>query len=333
MFKHQYIDRSTQQPRDEVLYGDKIVNALYSPLTERVELLTRIASSEWLSNTLALISHDTLLRTKSNGITNFVRRAGVDLSESVEEIPELNTAEKLFQRQIRYWECRPLPENAASVVCPTDSRVIVGSLNEATSLFIKDKFFTLDELLGVDRKEWIDRFTGGDFAIFRLTPEKYHYVHVPAAGAVIDHYELAGRFHSCNPGATVFLITPYSKNRRIVTILDTDVDGGDGVGIIAVIEVVALMVGQVVQCYSEEQYYSPRTVECGMFLKKGQPKSVFRPGSSTVILLFEPDRVCFADDLLTNRFRQDVSSRFSLGFNQPIVETDVLVRSLLGQHA
>src|SRR5262249_52191781 len=154
------------------------------------------------------------------------------------------------------------------------------------------------------------------FALFRLTPEKYHYVHVPAAGQVVDFYEIHGRYHSCNPQATVSLITPYSKNRRVVTILQTDVPGGSHIGLVAIIEVVALMVGQIEQRYSEDRYDGPRSILPGMFLKRGQPKSLFRPGSSTVILLFQPGRVEFADDLISNRFRRDATSRFSLGFNQ-----------------
>ena len=52
------------------------------------------------------------------------------------------------------------------------------------------------------------------------------------------------------PGAVVALVTPYSKNSRVVTIIDTEVPGGTGVGLVAMIEVVALMIGEVVQCYS-----------------------------------------------------------------------------------
>src|SRR5262249_3507512 len=162
---------------------------------------------------------------------------------------------------------------------------------------------------------------------------KYHYVHVPAAGEVVDFYEIDGRYHSCNPHATVSLVTPYSKNRRVVTIVQTDVAGGSRIGLVAIIEVVALMVGCVVQRYSDDKYDFPRPVGPGMFIKGGQPKSRFRPGSSTVIVLFEKDWVSFAPDLISNRFRHDFSSRFSLGFNQTIVETDVKIRSLLATQA
>ncbi len=41
------------------------------------------------------------------------------------------------------------------------------------------------------------------------------------------------------------LASPYSKNKRILTIIDTDVPGATGVGLIAMIEVVALMIGDI----------------------------------------------------------------------------------------
>jgi phosphatidylserine decarboxylase len=116
-----------------------------------------------------------------------------------------------------------------------------------------------------------------------------------------------------------------------VTVLDTDCEGGDQVGYVAMIEVVALMVGQIVQRYSEGRYGDPQPLEKGMFLRRGAPKALFRPGSSTVVLMFQPGRVRFAQDLLRNQRKSGVRSRYSLGFGQPVVETDVKVRSLLAR--
>jgi len=169
----------------------------------------------------------------------------------------------------------------------------------------------------------------GDFAVFRLTPDKYHYNHTPVAGRVVDLYEVAGTYHSCHPAAVVEMVTPYSKNKRVVTVFDTDVEGGTGVGRLAMIEVAALMIGEVRQCYSAERYDDPAPIAVGDFLDKGLPKSLYRPGSSTDVLLFEPGRVRFADDLLRNLARADVASHFSLAFARPLVETDVPVRSTI----
>jgi phosphatidylserine decarboxylase len=90
-----------------------------------------------------------------------------------------------------------------------------------------------------------------------------------------------------------------------------------------------MMIGEIVQCYSEEGYERPVPVRPGMFLRHGVPKSLYRPGSSTDVVLFQPGRVRFAPDLLRNQARADVSSRFSAGFGRALVETDVRVRSLI----
>jgi Phosphatidylserine decarboxylase len=90
-------------------------------------------------------------------------------------------------------------------------------------------------------------------AIFRLTPDKYYYSHVPVGRLVLDVYEVGGTCHSCNPLAVV-AVAPFSKNRRVVTILETDVPGGARIGLVAMIELVALMIGDGVQCYSETGY-------------------------------------------------------------------------------
>jgi phosphatidylserine decarboxylase len=66
-----------------------------------------------------------------------------------------------------------------------------------------------------------------------------------------------------------------------------------------------------------------------MFLAKGSPKSLYRPGSSTDILLFQANRVEFSADLRSNTHRGDVSSRFSAGLGRPLVETDLKVRSTI----
>jgi phosphatidylserine decarboxylase len=129
----------------------------------------------------------------------------------------------------------------------------------------------------------------------------------------------------------VQVVTPYSKNRRVVTVIDTDVAGGTGVGLVAMIEVVAPMIGDVVQCYSAERYADPQPLRAGIFLARGAPKSRYHPGSSTDVLLFQEGRIRFAADLLANQLRTDVPSRFSLGFAHPLAETEVKARSLIAR--
>jgi phosphatidylserine decarboxylase len=326
--RHQYIDRATGAVANERLMANRIIRTLYSPKLENAPLLSKLASSRRVSEVLGYLNYDNALSSRLSGMRRFLRKCGIDTSELVDPPAKLDTPRKVFERKIKYWQCRPLPRVERCVVCPADSRAMVGSLRQTSGLFIKGKFFEFPELLGKGSR-WTRRFAEGDFAVFRLTPEKYHYTHVPVAGEVADFYSLKGRYHSCNPCVAVRLLTPYSKNRRVVTVVDTDCEGGEQIGFVAMIEVVALMVGQIEQRYSEERYDNPQSLAKGMLLRRGAPKALFRPGSSTVVLMFQSGRVRFAKDLVCNQQKPGVRSRYSTGFGLTVVETDVKVRSLL----
>jgi len=324
---HQYVDRRSGRLCVERPYGDALVRWLYSDVRENAPALYRLILSPRVSGLLGFINYDLPLGGAISGGRRFLRENGVNLEECVDPPETLNTMRKVFERRIRYWDCRPLPPERNAVVSPADARVLVGSFDETSALFLKGKFFDFEELLGGSKSGWLRSFAEGDFAIFRLTPDKYHYNHAPVAGVVRDFYEVRGRRHACNPSAVVTEVTPYSKNTRTVTVIDTDVKGGAQVGLVAMIEVTALMIGEVSQCYSRERYHSPQPITVGMFVERGCPKSLYRPGSSTDVLLFQRGRVTFDEDLIDNLRRHDAQSRFSRGFGRPLVETEVTARS------
>jgi phosphatidylserine decarboxylase len=324
------VERESGRICTERPFGDWIVNYLYSKKREQAPLVYELLGSQWFSSLLGWVNYDFPLGSSVSGIRRFLRTCAVNFEECLETPAQLDSARKVFERRIRYWQCRPMDDDSSSVVCPADCRVLIGSLRETSRLFLKGKFFEYEELLAPEKSQWLDAFHHGEYVICRLTPDKYHYNHTPVAGRVLDLYENDGAYHSCNPGPVIALASPYSKNKRVVTVIDTDVAGGTGVGLVAMLEVVALTVGDVVQCYSSVEYRNPQPVNRGIFLQKGCPKSLFRPGSSTTVLLFQEGRVEFAEDLIGNMLRVDVESRYSQGFGRSLVETDVKVRSTIG---
>ena len=330
LLEHQYVERETGRVRSERPFGDWIVNYLYCKKREQTPLVYQLLGSQWFSSLLGWVNYDFPLGSNVTGTHRFLKSCAVNLSECLDPPGKLDSARKVFERRIRYWQCRPMSEHSSEVVCPADSRILLGSLADGSMLFLKGKFFGYEELLGPDKPPWLNAFCDGDFVICRLTPEKYHYNHTPVAGLVLDFYETDGNYHSCNPGPVIALATPYSKNKRVVTVIDTDVPGGTGVGLVAMIEIVALMVGDIVQCYSARRYDDPQPILPGMSVERGCPKSLFRPGSSTTVLLFQKDRVEFSADLVRNLYRTDIESRYSEGLGRPLVETDVAVRSTIG---
>lgn len=325
---HQYIDRDSLQVITEKPIGDHAIQFLYNTIRENTPSIFKALTSSRMSSLLGYFQYDMSGRVKNS--RDLFDRFGADWQECVESLSFYDTHRKFFERQIRYWETRPMNRKLTTIVSPADSRVLIGSFTETSTLFIKNNFFDLDELLGTD-SAWLSFFRGGDFAVFRLTPDKYHYNHVPVSGRVVGIYTVDGRYHSCNPSAFVATASLHSKNRRTVTIIDTDVEGGTAIGLVAMVEIVALMIGDIVQRYSEDRYDTPQDIRLGQRVKRGCPKSLFRPGSSTDVLIFERGRVIFSEDLVKNSQRRDVQSRFSSAFNRPLVETDVLVRSPIAE--
>ncbi len=324
---HQYIERSSGRIENEKLIADRAIQLLYHCARESTPRLFQALTSARVSSFLGFLHYDLEIRAPRARNLQFLESCGIDWRECLDDPSTFRSLRDVFERKIRYWDYRPMPADPGAVVSPADARVLVGSFCETSALFLKEKFFAFEQLIGEAKPEWLDAFRGGDFAIFRLTPDKYHYNHTPVAGVVLDIYELPGGYHSCNPSAVLAESTPFSRNKRVVTVIDTDAIGGTGVGRVAMIEIVALMIGEVVQCYSETRYDDPREIVPGMFLERGCPKSLYRPGSSTDVLVFERGRVRFDDDLLRNQARPGVMSRFSAGFGRPLVETELTVRS------
>lgn len=324
---HQYIERDSRQIIKEKLYGDRIINFLYNQVRENAGVLFKALTSSRSSSLLSFFNYDLPYLFGIYNSGHIIKALNIDLAECIDNLEELNSPRKIFERKIKYWDKRPMPDDPAAVVSPADSKMLVGSFEEQSHLFLKEKFFHFDELIGPDKREWLQAFSRGSYGVFRLTPEKYHYNHVPVSGKVVDIYELEGMYHSCNPGAVMVEATPYSKNKRVVTIIDTQVPNGTSVGLVAMIEIVALMIGDILQCYSKFHYQNPQNVTPGMFLQKGQPKSLYRPGSSLDVLIFQKNAVTFCDDIVSNMHHPNVKTRFSKAFGRPVVETDVKVRS------
>jgi len=332
VYPHHYIDRRSGTVQSERLFRDNLVNFIYSGVRENSGFCFNLITSGRASALLSYLNFDFTFNQNGRKVERFIHELNINMSECLLPPESFKTAKEVFQRQIRYWECRPmlsLPSDSTIVVSPSDSKVLVGALSPDKPLFIKEKFFQYRELL--EKDEWLKVFDRGDFAIFRLTPDEYHYNHTPVSGEISDFYQISGQYHSCNPGAVVREVTPYSRNDRVVTIINTDVDGGTHVGMVAMVEVTAMMIGIVEQCYSNHLYDLPRLMNPGMYVQKGQPKSLFRPGSSTVILLFEAGRVRFSKDIVSNMARSDASSRFTIGFGTALVETSVRVREEIGR--
>jgi phosphatidylserine decarboxylase len=326
-FCHQYIERATGSIRNERLFADPLVRFLYNEIRENAGWLFKALTSPQASHILGVLQYD-LCFFSPHRIKALMRDLDVCLEECLN--PEhFRTARAVFERKIRYWSCRPQPPAFPCVLAPSDSRMLPLNLSTHSLFPVKGKFFDLKTLMG--ESPWHERFAGGRAAVFRLTPDKYHYNHCPVSGEVLETFMVEGRCHACHPDAVVREVTPFSRNRRLVTLVDTDIPQGSGVGLVAMVEVVALMIGGIREAYSHKAYENPQALRPGMRIQAGCPKSLFYPGSSTVVLLFEPLRMDFEEDLVANSLRRDVQSRFCEGFGPGLVETDLRMGEVIGR--
>ena len=76
----------------------------------------------------------------------------------------------------------------------------------------------------------------------------------------------------------------YTENYRVLTMFDSD-----HFGPVAMVEIGSMVVGSIPQRYRPGEHAA-----------KGQKKSFFELGGSTVVLLFEPTRIAFDEDLCAN---------------------------------
>lgn len=139
-------------------------------------------------------------------IQSFMRTYNLSTDELL--IPDLTkypTFNAFFARRLRA-DARPI--DAASdpsiIVSPADCRLTVfDDVDTAKQFWIKDKQFTIDNLLGVQdgaqaSKDKYAAFLDGaaKLAISRLAPQDYHRFHSPLSAVVKDIHDIDGELYS-----------------------------------------------------------------------------------------------------------------------------------------
>jgi phosphatidylserine decarboxylase len=344
MVTHQYVERYRNTTVDERLLADHIIRFLYHRARETPGWLLDALASARVTDALAHWQFDRTLRNPKLAIEYAAHRLMIRESETVDGFGSMRTFRDLFERQIRYWDVRPLPSDPTAIVSPADGKLLPFAAFDRDTLPIKEKFVRVADLLGgidswrhdraeVSRGRAFSETTLAPIAgvIVRLTPDVYHYTHAPVSGRVLHQETIEGRFHSCNPTALIRFAGSYAFNRRVVTVYDTDVALGTQVGIVAQVDVAAMMIGQIESRYSENRYAAPRALRVGDFVPRGAPVSMFRPGSSTSIVMWDGRRAALSRELIANSSRADLRSRFSDWLQKPWAETQVSVRQAISE--
>jgi len=210
----------------------------------------------------------------------FIERYGVDWSEFDESPGEFASFNDFFARKLKPG-ARPIDARENVVVLPADGRhLAIADATVGGDFFVKGVRFDVAVLLG--DAELAARFAKGSVLISRLCPLDYHRFHFPCDGAPGEARLINGPLFSVNPIALKKRPTILWENKRCLTVLKTP-----NIGDVLLLEIGATCVGSVVQTYD------PGKPVC-----KGDEKGCFRFGGSSLVTIFEPGRVRFADDLL-----------------------------------
>jgi len=167
VYPDHYIDRRSGTVQSERLFRDNLVNFIYSGVRENAGFCFNLITSGRASALLSYLNFDFTFNQNGRKVERFIHELNINMSECLLPPESFKTAKEVFQRQIRYWECRPmlsLPSDSTIVVSPSDSKVLVGALSPDKPLFIKEKFFQYRELL---EKEKLD-------AMLIALPDQWH---------------------------------------------------------------------------------------------------------------------------------------------------------------
>lgn len=225
-------------------------------------------------------------------VRGFVERLGIDASEADRPLDAYPSLDAFFTRRLRAG-ARPVERDPGRLVSPADGRVLVyPEVAAGSALEVKGTRATLTEVVGSARLA--RRYEGGSVAIVRLAPADYHRFHFPLDGRASAWWALGRRLHSVHPIALAGA-APSLRNKRTLTALDAP-----GWGRVLLIEVGAMLVGTIVQTYR------PGAVA------RGQEKGYFRFGGSTTILVLEPGRARWDEDLVASS-REGVETLVTMG--------------------
>lgn len=219
-------------------------------------------------------------------IPGFINFHQLDMGEVLHPLNHFKTFNEFFYRELTP-NARPCsaPDDPHIVVSPADCRsVVFNRIEDAQRIWVKGREFSVERLLGGAYPEDAKRYHNGALGIMRLAPQDYHRFHIPVDGVLGEPKLLDGEYYTVNPMAIRSALDVYGENIRVCVPIDSVCHGR-----VMVICVGAMMVGSTVI-----------TRKKGETVKRAEELGYFKFGGSTLLLLFEPGRMRFDEDMVSN---------------------------------
>ena len=273
----QYFDRQSGLLKTEKVAGEKLLVWLYNnPVGEATlwALAKRKVVSTVYGNSM---DHP----SSAKKIQPFVEEFDIDMSTAQKK--EFNSFNDFFTRKLKN-NARPADTSSTVAVSPSDGKIMAYANISNSDFIIKGYRFNIFSFLNNARLA--QKYLDGSLVIIRLAPFDYHRFHFPIGGNVSPTTRIDGDYYSVNPLALHKMAEIFCLNKREFTIISNPLFGD-----VVMTEVGATMVGSIVQTYT------------GNFVKKGEEKGYFKFGGSTVVLLFEKNKIRIDEDLLINTLK------------------------------
>jgi phosphatidylserine decarboxylase len=276
-----FIDRVTGKKEEEKVYGAAALkfiygNSLVSYLVGS-PLLHLIVKNSLFSAWYGFCQKCACSRKK---IIPFIKKFHIDTSEFLDSVESYESFNDFFIRKLKL-SVRPIVAGDDVAIIPADARYYFHQdVSISAGFIVKGEKFDLSSL--VQDKDLAKRYENGAMVMARLCPTDYHRYHFPCTCIPGETRLINGWLYSVNPIALKRDIDIFTKNKRVLCEMDTE-----SFGKVLFIEIGATNVGSIHQTY-----------EPGELTFKGAEKGYFSFGASSLIILFEPDRIVFDKDLV-----------------------------------
>ena len=272
-----YYDRQSGLLKTEKVAGEKWLVWLYhNPVGEAT--LWALAKRKVVSSV-----YGSLMDRPSSArkIKPFVAEFDIDMRTAQKK--DFTSFNDFFTRKLKN-NARPVDTGSTVAVSPADGKILAWANIRSSDFIIKGYRFDIFSFLNSGRLA--QKYLDGTLVVIRLAPFDYHRFHFPVSGSASQVTRIDGSYYSVNPLALRKMAEIFCLNKREFTIISNPLFGD-----VVMTEVGATMVGSIVQTYT------------GNFVKKGEEKGYFKFGGSTVVLLFEKNKIRIDEDLLINTLK------------------------------
>lgn len=285
-----YIDRKSKTVKIENVPSAGMLKWLYGSVCGRLAL--HLLFKRKIISLLGGWYMDTRISAKR--ISELVNEHDINLQEcKISDVSQFGSFNEFFYRKLK----PGVREFGEGVVSPADGKVLVFPLlKDVVSFFVKGSEFSLPGFL--QNEKLAGKYSDGAMAVIRLAPVDYHRYHFPVSGIASATTKIKGRYFSVSPFALLGSLRIFCENKREYCTLSSSLYGD-----VLIVDVGATMVGGITQTYKP-----------GSEVKKGEEKGYFSFGGSTLVLLFEKDKIEFDADLLENT-RNGLETTILMGEN------------------